>query len=69
MVVEDSVVAGSVVAEGLAKLRGHQARVAGGGEQVFEAGGEFFAAGIFHQEPGADPRCPAGEDPRAEACR
>ena len=52
---EDAVVAGGVIAEGLAKLRGHEAGVAGAGEQVIEAGGEFFAASVFHQEPGTDP--------------
>src|SRR5216684_7560548 len=34
---EDTVVAGGVVTQGISQLLGHQAGIAGGGEQMFEA--------------------------------
>ena len=43
-----------MVAQGLAQRRGHQRCVAGGGEQVFQAGGEFAGAGLPGGEAGAD---------------
>ena len=51
---EDAVVAGGVVTQCLAQLRCHECSIAGGGEQMIEAGGELFATGVLHGEASAD---------------
>src|SRR5665213_14125 len=51
---EDAVVAGGVVGDGGFELGGHEARVAGGFEQVIEAGEELVAGGVLEDEPAAD---------------
>ena len=53
---EDAVVSGGVIAEGLAKLSRHEAGVAGGGEQVLEAGEQFLAGGRLSGQAGSDAR-------------
>jgi hypothetical protein len=52
---QDAVVAGRVVAQGMTQRRRHEAGVAGAGKQVFEAGEQLVAAGVFGGEAGADP--------------
>ena len=50
----DAIVAGGVIDERMAQLWGHEAGVAGGGEQMLEAGQEFLAGGDAGGEAGAD---------------
>src|ERR1700693_6343214 len=47
---EDAVVAGGMIAQGVAQLRGHERGVAGNAQQVLEAGGEFFTGGVLHRK-------------------
>jgi hypothetical protein len=51
---EDAVVAGSMIGEGGFELGGHEAGIAGGFEQVVEAGEEFVAGCILEDEAAAD---------------
>ena len=53
---EDAVVSGGVIAEGLAQLAGHEAGVAGGSEQVLEAGEQFLARGGLGGQARSDAR-------------
>ena len=53
---EDAVVAGGVIAQGVAKLLGHEAGIAGAGEQMLEAGQEFLAGGDAGRQAGTDAR-------------
>ena len=50
----EAVVAGGVIDQGMAELWGHQAGVAGGGEQLVEAGEQLVAGRDAGGEPGAD---------------
>ncbi len=51
---QDAVIAGGVIAQGMAQLWRHQAGVACSGEQVIEAGKQFLAAGELGGKAGAD---------------
>src|ERR1700676_1721200 len=53
---EDAVIAGGVVTQGISQLLGHEAGIAGGGEQMFEAGQEFLAGGDAGGGAGTDAR-------------
>src|ERR1700678_1945112 len=53
---EDAVVAGGVVTQGVAQLFGHQAGIAGGGQQMLETSEEIFSGGNTGGEAGSDPR-------------
>ena len=43
-----------MVTEGVHQLLGHQAGIAGGGQQMFQAGHQLFASGVLHGQAGAD---------------
>ena len=51
---EHPVIADGVVTEGVHQFLGHQAGIAGGGQQMFETGHQLLAGGIFHGQAGAD---------------
>src|ERR1035438_414815 len=53
---EDAVVAGGVVTEQMSQLLGHEASVAGGSQQMLEAGQQFLSGSRPGLEPGTDPR-------------
>ena len=53
--------AGGVVAQGISQRLGHEARIAGGGEQMLEAGQELFTGGDAGGETGTDPRTQGDE--------
>ena len=51
---EDAIVASGMLDERGLELVGHEARIAGGQEQVLEAGEELLARGIIEHEPPTD---------------
>jgi hypothetical protein len=64
---EDAVVASGVVCEGCLELGGHQARVAGGVEEVVEASEQLARGGVFEDEAAADPAAERKEIGATEA--